>query len=75
MGIWKATVTMRIRQELRDEMIQFAEREQRSLGNLGAILLEWSFGLLKATGSTDELLGRRKKQLNEMTRDRRWKDG
>lgn len=75
MGIWKATVTMRIRQELRDEMIQFAEREQRSLGNLGAILLEWSFGKLKATGSTDKLLGRGKKQLNEITRDRRWKDG
>lgn len=75
MGIWKVTVTMRIRQDLRDEMIQFAEREQRSLGNLGAILLEWSFERLKATGSTDKLLGRRKKQLNEITRDRRWKDG
>lgn len=75
MGIWKATVAMRIRQDLREEMIQFAEREERSLGNLGAILLEWSFERLKAAGSTDKLLGRRKKQLNDITRDRRWKDG
>lgn len=75
MGIWKATVAMRIRQDLREEMIQFAEREERSRGNLGAILLEWSFERLKAAGSTDKLLGRRKKQLNDITRDRRWKDG
>lgn len=75
MGIWKANVARRIRQDLREEMIQFAEREERSLGNLGAILLEWSFERLKAAGSTDKLLERRKKQLNEITRDRRWKDG
>jgi hypothetical protein len=32
-----------MRGDLRAEMIAFAELEKRSLGNLCAILLEWSF--------------------------------
>jgi len=60
MGEWRANVTLRIRPALRIEMEKFATQEQRSLGNLGAILLEWAFEQLKATGSTD---GLRKSQL------------
>lgn len=55
MGEWKATVTMRIRPGLRDELVQFAVREQRSLGNMGAVLLEWAFEQLKVAGSTERL--------------------
>ena len=55
MGEWKACVTVRIRPALRDELLQFAKEEQRSLGNLGAILLEWAAEMLKAAGSTQRL--------------------
>ena len=56
MGEWKASVSLRIRPALRMEMEQFAASEQRSLGNVGALLLEWGFEQLKAAGSTDRLL-------------------
>lgn len=55
MGEWKACVTVRIRPALRDELLKFAEREQRSLGNLGAILLEWAAEQLKVAGSAQRL--------------------
>jgi len=55
MGVWKACVTVRIRPHLRDELLQFADREQRSLGNLGAILLEWAVEQLKTAGSSQRL--------------------
>ena len=50
MGEWKTSVTLRMRRDLRTEMIAFAEQEKRSLGGLAAILLEWSFEQLKAAG-------------------------
>ena len=75
MGEWKIAVTLRMRGDLRAEMIAFAEREKRSLGNLAVILLEWSFEQLKAAGSTTKLLGRSAKRLNKLTRDRRLKHG
>ncbi len=56
MGEWKASVSLRVRPTLRIEMEQFAASEQRSLGNVGALLLEWGFEQLKAAGSTDRLL-------------------
>jgi len=56
-------------------MIQFAESEKRSLGNLGAILLEWSFERLKAAGSTHELFVGSIRKLNEISRDMRLKSG
>jgi len=56
MGEWKASVTMRIRPALRGDLVEFAAREKRSLGNIGAILLEWAFEQLKAAGSTERLL-------------------
>jgi hypothetical protein len=56
MGEWKASVTLRIPPALRVELEAFASREQRTLGNVGALLLEWSFAQLKAAGSTARLL-------------------
>ena len=56
MGEWKANVTMRIRRALRDQLTEFAKREQRSLGNIGAVLLEWGLEQLKIAGSTERLL-------------------
>jgi hypothetical protein len=75
MGEWKIGVTLRMRGDLRAEMIAFAEEEKRSLGNLYAILLEWSFVQLKEAGSTTRLLGQSAKRLNKLTRDRRLKHG
>ncbi len=75
MGERKIAVTLRMRGDLWAEMIVLAEQEKRSLGNLAAILLEWSFEQLKAAGSTTKLLGRRAKRLNKLTRDRRLKHG
>jgi hypothetical protein len=75
MGVWKIGVTIRLRPELRDEMIRFAEQERRSLGNFGAILLEWAFERVKVAGSTVELLGRSSKGLNHTYRDQRLKNG
>ena len=54
---------------------EFAEHERRSLGNLAAILLEWSFEQLKAAGNTTRLFGQSAKRLNKLTRDRRLKHG
>lgn len=56
MGEWKAQVSLRVRQALRAEMEEFAAREKRKLGNVGEVLLEWSFEQLKAAGSIDRLL-------------------
>jgi len=75
MGEWKMAVTLRMRGDLRAEMIAFAEQERRTLGNLAAILLEWSFEQLKAAGSTTRLFGQSAKRLNKLTRDRRLKHG
>ena len=56
MGEWKAQVSFRIRRDLRLELEEFAAREKRSVGNIGAVLLEWSFQQLKVAGSIDRLL-------------------
>jgi hypothetical protein len=74
MGEWKIAVTLRMRGDLREEMIAFAEREKRSPGNLAAILLEWSFEQLKAAGSTTRLFGQSAKRLSKLTRDRRFRN-
>ena len=52
MGEWKANVTIRIRPSSRDELLEFAVRAQRSLGNVGAVVLEWGRKQLKTVGST-----------------------
>jgi len=56
MGEWKASVTVRVNPALRAELWQFATMERRSLGNIGATLLEWVFEQLKVAGSTERLL-------------------
>jgi hypothetical protein len=56
MGETKESVTMRIPSAVRSELWQFATRERRSLGNIGATLLEWAFEQLKVAGSTERLL-------------------
>ena len=58
MGEWKSQVSFRIESALRVELQQFAIQERRSLGNLGAVLLEWGFDQLKVAGSVDRLLKR-----------------
>jgi hypothetical protein len=56
MGEWKAQISLRVRQALRAELEEFAGGEKRKLGNVGEVLLEWSFEQLKAAGSIDRLL-------------------
>jgi len=55
-GEWKAQLSLRVRQALRLEMEEFAVKEKRKLGNVGEVLLEWSFEQLKQAGSIDRLL-------------------
>lgn len=47
---WKAQISLRVRQALGAELKEFAARERRNLGNLGELLLEWSFAQLKVAG-------------------------
>jgi hypothetical protein len=56
MGEWKAQVSLRVRQDLRREMEEFASKERREFGNLGEVLLEWAFERLKEAGGTGRLL-------------------
>ena len=56
MGEWKAQMSLRVRQELRREMEEFAYKDRRRLGNLGELLMEWAWEQLKAAGSIDRLL-------------------
>jgi hypothetical protein len=56
MGEWKAQLSLRVRQELRRELEEFAYKERRKLGNLGEVLLEWAWEQLQAAGSTNRLL-------------------
>ncbi len=68
MGVWKVGVSLRIREDLREEMMGFAKSEKRSFGNLGAVLLEWSVEKLKAAGGTSELFGSYSMRLNNVIR-------
>ena len=56
MGQCKVPLSLRIREELQKELTKFAKREMRTLGNLGEVLIEWSFEQLKIAGSTVRLL-------------------
>jgi len=56
MGEWKAPLSLRVRRPLRASLEEFAARDKRTLGNLGEILLEWSFQQLQVVGSTERLL-------------------
>jgi hypothetical protein len=56
MGEWKAPLSLRVRQQLRTGLEEAAARDRRTLGNLGEVLLEWSFQQLQVVGSTERLL-------------------
>jgi len=56
MGIWKAQLSLRVRQDLRRELEAFAEKERRKLGNVAEVILEWGFEQLKTAGSVERLL-------------------
>lgn len=56
MGEWKAPLSLRVRRDLRAALEEFAARDKRTLGNLGEVLLEWSFQQLQVVGSTERLL-------------------
>src|SRR5271167_4039673 len=56
MGEWKAPLSLRVRQQLRAGLEEAAARDKRTLGNLGEVLLEWSFEQLQVVGSTERLL-------------------
>ena len=56
MGEWKAPLSLRVRQDLRREMEDFALKERRTLGNVGEVLVEWAWEQVKAVGSINRLL-------------------
>jgi hypothetical protein len=56
MGEWKAPISLRVRQDLRRDLEDFALKERRKLGNVGEALLEWGWEQLKVAGSIDRLL-------------------
>lgn len=56
MGEWKAQISLRVRQDLRREMEEFANKERRKLGNVGETLLEWTWEQLQVAGSIDRRL-------------------
>ena len=69
MGEWKTALSIRVRRSLKDDLQKIADCEYRKLGNLGELLIEWSYEQLKAAGSTERLLkfAIRKKQGSPKT--------
>jgi hypothetical protein len=59
MGEWKTALSLRVRRSLKDDLQKIADREYRNLGNLGELLMEWSYEQLTAAGSTAKLLKRK----------------
>jgi hypothetical protein len=59
MGEWKTALSLRVCQSLKDDLQKIADREYRKLGNLGELLMEWSYEQLTAAGSTAKLLKRK----------------
>lgn len=70
MGVWKTSVSLRIKVEERAALQAHADREQRTLSNLSEVLLTWALGRLDKVGSTEKLLGR-KVSIPRKPRDRR----
>jgi hypothetical protein len=66
MGEWKTALSIRVRQSLKDDLQRIADREYRKLGNLGELLMEWSYEQLTAAGSTEKLL---KRKVHSSARD------
>jgi hypothetical protein len=71
MGEWKTALSIRVRRSLKDDLQKIADREYRKLGNLGELLMEWSYEQLVAAGSTEKLLKYKMPAPNRSRRDRR----
>jgi len=71
MGEWKTALSIRVRRSLKDDLQKIADREYRKLGNLGELLMEWSYEQLIAAGSTEKLLKYKMPVPNRSRRDRR----
>jgi hypothetical protein len=56
MGEWKVSISVRVRQDLRRELEEFACKDRRKLSNLAELLIEWAFEQLKVAGSPQRLL-------------------
>jgi hypothetical protein len=65
MGEWKTALSIRVRQSLKDDLQKIADREYRKLGNLGELLMEWSYEQLTTAGSTEKLLKRKVRSLHK----------
>jgi hypothetical protein len=71
MGEWKTALSIRVRRSLKDDLQKIADREYRKLGNLGELLMEWSYEQLVAAGSTEKLLKYKMPVPNRSRRDSR----
>jgi hypothetical protein len=71
MGEWKTALSIRVRRALKDDLQKIADREYRKLGNLGELLMEWSYEQLVAAGSTQKLLKYKMPAPNRGRRDSR----
>jgi hypothetical protein len=47
MGEWKAQINFRVRQDLRRELQDWANCQQRAVSNLAELLVEWALERLK----------------------------
>lgn len=56
MGEWKAQLSVRVRQQLRRDMEEFAYQDRRKLGNVAETLLEWAWEQLRTAGTIERLL-------------------
>ena len=52
----KTALSLKVRPELKRGLDAHAKAEKRSAGNLGEVLLEWSFEQLQAAGDTVTLM-------------------
>jgi hypothetical protein len=59
MGEWKVNLNLRITVQRKAQLQEIADREKRSLGNLGNLLVEWATDQLVGFGSTEKLLRRK----------------
>jgi uncharacterized protein (DUF1778 family) len=56
MGDWREQVSLRVKEDLRREIEEWASRERRSLGNFTQLMVDWAFEQLKIVGSMKRLL-------------------
>ena len=71
MGEWKTALSIRVRRSLKDDLQKIADREYRKLGNLGELLMEWSYEQLVAAGSSETLLKHKIPRPGRTLRDNR----